>query len=177
MTTSCQRARSLVSVGLDGTLNDLEEHFLGVHLGRCGACRAFQEDAQAFTMLLRDAPLENVPWPATASVRGHRSRVQLRTIAQIASVASVVIAAGTIALASDLPGVTSDSSTLSAGSSASLALGEDSIRSLRREALVEHKLPILPVTSTAAPSGETTAAPSGEATAAPLKPALPVDGG
>ena len=169
MTTSCQRARSLVSVGLDGTLNDLEQHFLGVHLGRCGACRAFQEDAQAFTTLLRDAPLEDVPWPATASISGHRSRVQFRTIAQIASVASVVIAAGTIALASDLPGVTSESATLGAGSTGSLALGEDSIRSLRREALVQHELPILPETSTAAASGETAAAP--------VKPALPVDGG
>lgn len=169
MTTSCQRARSLVSVSLDGTLNDLEQHFLGVHLARCEACRAFQEDARAFTTLLRDAPLEDVPWPATASVRGHRSRVQFRTIAQIASVASVVIAAGTIALASDLPGLTPESATLGAGSTGSPALGEDSIRSLRREALVQHELPILPATSTAASSRETTAAP--------LKPALPVDGG
>ena len=169
MTTSCQRARSLVSVGLDGTLNDLEQHFLGVHVARCGTCRAFQEDARAFTTLLRDAPLEDVPWPATASVRRHRSRVQFRTIAQIASVASVVIAAGTIALATDLPGVTSESATLGAGSTGSLALGEDSIRSLRREALVQHELPILPETNSAAPTAE--------AAAVPLKPALPVDGG
>jgi len=150
-------------------LNDLEQHFLSAHVGRCGACRAFQEDARAFTTLLREAPLEAVPWPATASVRGHRPRVQFRTIAQIASVASVVIAAGTIALASDFPGVTSETATLGAGSTGSLALVEDSIRSLRREALVQHELPIVAEASTAPPSVGTGAAP--------LKPALPVDGG
>jgi len=152
-------------VGLDAPLNELEQHFLDAHLGRCGACHAFQEDAQAFTTLLRDAPLEPVPSPVTVTGRPHRSRVQFRTIAQIASVAAVVIAAGTIALAAEPPSATSESSTLSAGS---FPLGEDSIRSLRREALVQHELPILP---------EASAPPAGTPAAAALKPALPVDGG
>ena len=159
--------------GLDGTLNDLEQHFLSVHLGRCGACRAFQEDAQAFTTLLREAPLEPVPWPATASVRGRGPRVQFRTIAQVASVASVVIAAGTIALASGFPVVPSESSAVGNGGMASLAVSEDSIRSLRREALVRHELPILPEDDT--PSAENASA--GGAPVSPQKPLLPVTGG
>lgn len=167
MTTSCQRARSLVSVGLDAPLNDLEQQFLNVHLGRCGACRAFEEDARAFTTLLREAPLESVPWVASASDRGRRPRVNFRTVAQVASVASVVIAAGTIALASDLPRAGSESATLGQASAGSPAFTEESIRLLRREALIQHELPILPVTSAPPASIETTTAP--------LKPALPVD--
>lgn len=173
MTTPCQRTRSLVSVGLDGPLNDLERQFVSAHLGRCGACRAFQEDAQAFTTLLRDAPLEPVPWPVSVTARGHRSRMRFRTIAQVASVASVVIAAGTIALASELPGTSSESSALGQGRSASHSIGEDSIRSLRREALVRHALPILPETSPAPTAG----ASEGGASVGERKPALPVDGG
>jgi len=169
MTTPCHRARSLVSVGLDAQLNDLEKHFVSAHLARCGACRAFEEDARAFTTLLREAPLEAVPWPATASVRGRRSRVQFRTIASVASVASVVIAAGAIALASDLPGVTSESATLGTGSASSLAEGGDPIRLLRREALVKHELPIVAQASSPSTSDATVAAA--------LKPALPVDSG
>jgi hypothetical protein len=167
MTTPCQKARSLVSAGLDTPLNDLEQHFVTVHLGRCGACSAFQEDAKAFTTLLRDAPLEPVPSPISVSNRGQRSRVQFRTIAQIASVASVVIAAGTIALAADLPSTTSETSAL--GSAGSLAVDEDSIRKLRRVALVQHELPIV-----ADPGTQPTGSESVESL---LKPALPVDGG
>lgn len=168
MTTSCQRARSLVSVGLDSPLNDLEQQFLNVHLGRCGACRAFDEDARAFTTLLREAPLESVPWVAAASDRGRPPRVRFRTVAQVASVASVVIAAGTIALASELPGLAPESSAFGEGPFGSLAIGEESIRSLRREALIQHELPILAATSASPASSETTTAL--------LKPALPVDG-
>ena len=173
MATPCQRARSLVSVGLDGPLNDLEHHFVSAHLGHCGACRAFQGDAQAFTTLLRDAPLEPVPWPVSVTARGHRARVQFRTIAQIASVASVVIAAGTIALASEFPGTPSESSAVAQGGTALLTGGEDSIRSLRREALIRHDLPILPEVS--APSSGSAAVD--DAAVNLLKPALPVDGG
>ena len=161
VTTPCHRARSLVSQGLDAPLHELEERFVKVHLARCGACRAFQEDAEAFTTLLRDAPLEPVPWPVGASVRLPRHRVHFRALAQIASVASVVVAAGTIALVHELPTGASESAVV-ASQAGSSALGDESIRSLRRDALVEGKLQILPVSNTA-PAG-------------PVKPALPVVG-
>jgi len=167
MTNPCQKARSLVSAGLDTPLNDLEQHFVTAHLGRCGACQAFEQDALAFTTLLRDAPLEPVPWSISVSGRGQRPRVQFRTIAQIASVASVVIAAGTIALATDLPRTSSETSAL--GPAGSLAVDEDSIRSLRRVALVHHELPIV--------AEAVTPQPGGDSAESLLKPALPVDGG
>lgn len=173
MSNPCQRARSLVSVGLDGPLNDLEQHFVSAHLVRCGACLAFQEDAQAFTTLLRDAPLEPVPWPVSVTAHGHRSRVRLRTIAQIASVASVVIAAGTIALASEFPGTPSESFAVAQGGTASVEGGEDSIHSLRREALVRHDLAILPAASAPSPGSVS----DDDASVSLVKPALPVDGG
>lgn len=174
MTTSCHRARSLVSTGFDEPLNDLEHQFVSSHLGRCGACRAFQEDAEAFTSLLRSTPLEPVPWPVSVTAPGHRSRLQLRTIAQFASVASVVVVAGAIALASELPGVPLRSSAIELGGVTSSGVGEDSIRTLRREALVQHDLPILPETGAPPPAGVRN---GGAGSVSLLKPALPVDGG
>lgn len=161
MTTPCHRARSLVSQALDGSLHELEQHFVTAHLARCGVCRAFQEDTEAFTALLREAPLEPVPWPVTSQARASRKRVHFRTIAQIASVASVVVAAGTIALAHERPGGSADTSVV-APQGINPVLGDESIRSLRREALTEGELQILPVSSTTP--------------AEPVKPALPITG-
>jgi hypothetical protein len=77
-------------------------------------------------------------------------------------VASVVIAAGTIALAQEFPGTTSDTSAVGASPGAGLSAGEATIRSLRREALVQHDLPIV--------------AHADDTAAALPKPPLPVDG-
>lgn len=162
MTTPCHRARSLVSQELDGQLHELEERFVAAHLARCGECRAFQEGATAFTALLRDAPLEPVSWPVTIQARAPRHRVQFRAIAQIASVASVVVVAGTIALAQERPGGGAESSALGPVSGSAVGAGEESIRSLRRAALVRGDLQILPVASSAPKSNP--------------KPVLPVEG-
>lgn len=159
MTTPCHRARSLVSQGLDAPLHELEERFVTVHLARCGACRAFQEDAEDFTSLLRGAPLEPVPWPVGSSVSLPRHRIRLRGIAQIASVASVIVAAGTLALVHELPASSAESALVA---SQGTALADDSIRTLRRDALVQGNLQILPVSDTAPDEH--------------VKPALPVVG-
>ena len=161
MTTPCQRTHSLVSQGLDGPLHELEQRFVTAHIGRCGVCRAFQEEAEAFTSLLRSAPLEPVPWPVTIQARVPRHRVHVRALAQIASVASVVVVAGTIALAHERPVGFAESSLIGVQSIDSV-LADESIQSLRRGALVRGDLQILPESSTS-PAG-------------PLKPALPVDG-
>ena len=159
-------------MSLDAPLNDLEQHFVRAHLGRCGACAAFQEDARAFTTLLREAPLEPVPWPVSVNARGPRVRVQFRTIAQIASVASVVIAAGTFALAQEFPGTPTETSAVGASPSTGLTVLEPSIRSLRREALVRPDFPILASVDEPSTVGESGDDPS----VAVIKPPLPVDG-
>ncbi len=158
-------------MSLDGSLNDLEHQFVRAHLGRCGACCAFEEDARAFTTLLRDTPLEPVSRPVTVSGRHQRARVHFRTVAQVASVASVVIAAGTIALAHDIPGTTSDNAALSPPFAAGTLAGEDPIRSLRREALVRHDLPVV-AEATQTSLGDA----GGDSSATAIKPPLPVDG-
>ena len=172
MTTACHRARSLVSAGLDGPLNDLEQHFVSAHLGRCDACHAFEQDARAFTTLLRDAPLEPVPWPVTITARGRRSRVQFRTIAQIASVASVVVAAGTIAFASDPLGSRSETFAVPTTREIGAAASEEAIRLLRRSALVSGELQIVPSSETS----PRIAARDGSSETR-LKPPLPTDVG
>ncbi len=159
-------------MSFDGSLNDLEQQFVRAHLGRCGACSAFEEDARAFTTLLRDAPLEPVSRPVTVAGRRQRARVQFRTIAQVASVASVVIAAGTIALAHDPPGTTSDRATLGPPSGVGASAGEDPIRSLRREALIRHDLPVVAEPTQTSTGDVDRDGPSTTVS----KPPLPVDG-
>ncbi len=162
-------------MSLDGPVNDLERQFVRAHLARCEACSAFEEDARAFTTLLRDSPLEPIVRPVTVAGRRHRARVQFRTIAQVASVASVVIAAGTIALAQDLSGTPLDSALLGSpwGVGNGNTVSEDPLRSIRREALVEHDLPVV-AEPTRSPLG---AVGGNDPSAAVIKPPLPVDGG
>ena len=40
----CERARSRVSLGLDGELSEVEQAMLRAHVGRCAACAAFERD-------------------------------------------------------------------------------------------------------------------------------------
>lgn len=135
------------------------------HIGRCGVCRAFQEEAEAFTSLLRSAPLEPVPWPVTGQARVPGRRVRYRALAQIASVASVVVVAGSIAIGHERPFQASGQSAVAA-QGADPVLADEAIRMLRREALTEGALQILPVAG----------APSSASPAGTAKPALPVEG-
>jgi hypothetical protein len=127
------------------------------HTAGCADCRAFEADTEAFTALLRSAPPEPVPWPPAVSFARPRRRFHARAVAQVASVASVVVAAFTLVVVPDPPSGVSESVLVTTG--APPLLSDDSIRSLRRDALAEGTLQILPVASTAP--------------AAPVKPALP----
>jgi predicted anti-sigma-YlaC factor YlaD len=40
----CERARALVSLGLDGELSAVEQAMLRAHVGCCAACAAFARD-------------------------------------------------------------------------------------------------------------------------------------
>jgi predicted anti-sigma-YlaC factor YlaD len=48
---------------LDGELSELERLMMESHFGRCPECRAFERDAAGLTQLLRDAPIERLPYP------------------------------------------------------------------------------------------------------------------
>jgi predicted anti-sigma-YlaC factor YlaD len=97
-TAKCERVRSLVSLGLDGELSQIEQAALRAHVGRCAACAEFALDLEALTTELRTAPLER---PAVAHMPARR-RSALRTLQVAAAVAAVVLAAGMGSLAGSL---------------------------------------------------------------------------
>lgn len=159
MKASCDRARSLLSLALDEPLSELEQRFVDAHTRGCEGCRTFGADAEAFTAVLRATSLEHLPWSSSEPMQLPRRRSSVRGLAQLVSVASVVLAAGTAALtAHPVDGVSEHSV---AAPQRPTLLGDESIRSLRRDALADGHLRILPVANTADPH---------------VKPALPAIG-
>jgi predicted anti-sigma-YlaC factor YlaD len=94
----CERARSWISLELDGELSEIESALLRAHLSDCAGCREFKLGAADFTSRLRQAPLEPLERPIALP---ERRRVLLRP-AQVgaAAAAALVVAiagAGTVA--------------------------------------------------------------------------------
>ena len=95
----CERARTWVSLGLDGELSELEGAMFDSHLAQCPACRRFALDATAFTAALRAQPLEAAKRPVTLSRQPRR--IRLRTL-EVAAAALVTVAVGVAGLAGSL---------------------------------------------------------------------------
>jgi predicted anti-sigma-YlaC factor YlaD len=95
----CERARSWVSLELDGELSEVERALLRAHIVRCAACAGFERDADALTRELRAAPLER---PSVASMARRRRSVAMRSLQVGAAAAAVALAAGLGSLAGSL---------------------------------------------------------------------------
>jgi len=92
-THACERARTWVSLSLDGELSELERRLLEAHLGRCAACASFATEVECVVRELRSAPLE----PATGtltSVTWRRRQVApaVRIAGRIGAVAAAAAA-------------------------------------------------------------------------------------
>ena len=110
-TAECERARSWVSLGLDGELSELEQALLRAHVGRCATCAGFERDADALTRELRGAPLER---PVVAGMPQRRRSAGMRVLQVSAAAAAVALAAGLGSLAGSLhsrPGTTFTTAT------------------------------------------------------------------
>jgi anti-sigma factor RsiW len=96
----CERARSRVSLGLDGELSEVEQALLRAHVGRCAACAAFERDIDVLTQELRAAPLRR---PGRAGIPDRIRGTGIRAL-QVGAVgvAAVVIAAALGSLAGSL---------------------------------------------------------------------------
>jgi predicted anti-sigma-YlaC factor YlaD len=57
---ACERARTQVSLDLDGELSELERKMLDSHLAGCASCQAFSSGVTSFTHQLRAAPYEQM---------------------------------------------------------------------------------------------------------------------
>ena len=89
MSAVCERARTYVSLRIDGELSQLEDAMLQAHLARCEPCSAYAVDVAATTRELRAAGQERLERPIALP---HRRRVSFGTI-QVAAAAAVALVA------------------------------------------------------------------------------------
>jgi anti-sigma factor RsiW len=89
-TRTCDRIRAKISLELDGGLSQLERAMVASHIERCPDCRAYSDEVEAFTSLLRDAPLER---PERVIILPRRRRRISQTTAQVGVAAAMAIAA------------------------------------------------------------------------------------
>lgn len=131
----CERARSWISLELDGELSELEGALLRAHLSDCAGCRDFKLGAADFTSRLRQAPLEPLERPLALP---ERRRVLLRPAQVGAAAAAALVVA--IAGAGTVASVGSNHSGTVAGASAR----DDALafRKVRRQAILS-SVPIL----------------------------------
>jgi predicted anti-sigma-YlaC factor YlaD len=91
---TCERARTWLSLRLDGELSELEGALLDAHLERCNTCRATAAAIEATTSAIRSAPVE-LPLRPVAIPRA-RGRDSLRAFyaAAAATLCFVVVLTG-----------------------------------------------------------------------------------
>lgn len=88
--SSCNSATAQVSLALDGELSPFEQAELRAHLAQCALCRAYAEQATAFTALVRQSEPE--PFDMRI-VMPRRHRLMLRPL-QIGAAAAMLAVVG-----------------------------------------------------------------------------------
>jgi len=133
---SCDRTRDLISSDLDGRLHDLERRFLDAHVLRCADCKAFADESEWFTQVMRNAePLR----PQVPIVLPRRRRtIQVRAVASAAAAAIVLVLAGNVALTTPVS-ADPERGFVAQNVSQGILTGE-SIRSLRRADVISRRL-------------------------------------
>jgi predicted anti-sigma-YlaC factor YlaD len=91
-TQVCERARTWVSLSLDGELSELERRLLDAHVARCSACGAFAAELEGVVAGLRSTPLTAIPSGATSSAWRRRSIAPVRVAGRAAAVAAAAAA-------------------------------------------------------------------------------------
>lgn len=101
---TCNDARLLVSISLDGGLSELEHAMLHAHLTRCAPCAAYARETAAFTATLRGAPLEPLPFPIAMPRRRRAGQRVSRVGAIVAAAAVAAIGVGLSSTVLSTPG-------------------------------------------------------------------------
>jgi hypothetical protein len=98
----CDRAREWATADVDGELSSFERVLLNAHLAECPSCREFHASVDAFTHLVRTAPLEKLERTIDIGRVRRRVRVSLRIAPAVAAMAVTVVGLGSILASSDL---------------------------------------------------------------------------
>jgi anti-sigma factor RsiW len=110
-TTACERAAQWISLELDGELGRVERAALARHLSRCERCRSSDADVNAFTHLVREAPMVGperliaVAAPSWAQRRRARARLGAGVLALAVALSAGLAAAVLPRSDSGLPNV------------------------------------------------------------------------
>ena len=102
MNAACDRAREWATADVDGELSSFERVLLSAHLAACRSCREFHASVDAFTDLLRTAPLEKLERTIDIGRVRRRVRVSLRIAPAVAAMAVTVVGLGSFLASSDL---------------------------------------------------------------------------
>jgi hypothetical protein len=102
MHAACDRARAWATADVDGELSSFESVLLNAHLADCASCREFHASVDAFTDMLRSAPLERLERTIDIGRLRRRVRIPLRVAPAVAAMAVTVVGLGSILASSDL---------------------------------------------------------------------------
>jgi anti-sigma factor RsiW len=80
----------LVSVSLDSELCEFERAMLRAHLGSCPSCTEHARHAAALTGMLREAPLEPLPFRVSIPQRRRGSQSMIRAGVAVAAVIAAI---------------------------------------------------------------------------------------
>jgi predicted anti-sigma-YlaC factor YlaD len=89
----CERTRQSVSMALDVELAELDRARVAAHLGRCEACRSFQDGIGGVAVAVRSAPLERVRFSVALPASRNAGWGSVRRLASAGAAAAVVAAA------------------------------------------------------------------------------------
>jgi predicted anti-sigma-YlaC factor YlaD len=131
MPANCERARAWASQRLDGELSELEQALLAAHVGRCDACREYEESVSAAVLVLRAQPLEQIEHPVAVPVR-RRTLVRPMVLARVAAVAAAVVGVTTV-----LSTQSANSPTGSSVSQARVSATGDDVKDLRAGRVIQ----------------------------------------
>ena len=139
----CDRARQWASLRVDGELSELEGALLDAHLTRCEPCRGFVREAEGIAGALRAVAFERLPAPVAIDVP-QRPRVPLRVVQAAAAVALVLVAAvlGSVLGVADRSATSALKAVPRHTAMVAMADSPDTIRALRRPALIASARPI-----------------------------------
>jgi predicted anti-sigma-YlaC factor YlaD len=126
MPAICDRARTWVSLRLDGELSELEDALLASHLRRCASCAEYADAVGGTVAALRAQPLERLEHPITVAPR-HRGRIGSAVAIRVAALAAVVV--GVTSLLGTQPSKRPVTPKLPAAAAA--AVGDDTFEELR----------------------------------------------
>jgi predicted anti-sigma-YlaC factor YlaD len=96
---NCERTRRQVALAVDQEPSLFERTARAAHLLGCSECRRFAAEVNAFTLMLREAPLERLERPVVV----RRARPAWRSLGVVSPAAVAALALAFVGVSSQIP--------------------------------------------------------------------------